>query len=69
MKKRKKKPKKSYSVRYPESSGLISLKARLENVEEVEALLKVELMGACSSAWAMTGLGLMKKGELSKEVG
>ena len=49
VEKRKKKPKKSYSVRYPESSGLISLKVRLETVEEVEALLKVELMGACSS--------------------
>jgi hypothetical protein len=47
---KKEKQKKSYSVRYPESSVMLT---GLEAVEEVVPLLEVELFDASSSTWAL----------------
>ena len=59
--------KKGYSVRYPDSSVLQILDVRQGVVEKAGLLMKVELRGSSCSTWAL--LGLMRKGELSKEVG
>lgn len=50
---KRKKTEKSYSVMYPESSGLLTLKLELEAVEEVVLVLEVELLDVSFSTWAL----------------